>query len=68
MGSTRGSVKQSIAPGDSSATQISPPSLETMCLAIARHIVSRLGGEIWVADEADGATLCFTLPRAEAPV
>ena len=34
-------------------------------LAIARHIVSRLGGEIWVADESPGATLCFTLPRVE---
>ena len=33
-------------------------------LAIARHIMSRLGGEIWVADETPGATLCFTLPRA----
>ena len=32
-------------------------------LAIARHIMSRLGGEIWVADETPGATLCFTLPR-----
>ena len=37
-------------------------------LAIARHIVSRLGGEIWVAEESPGATLCFTLPRAKAPV
>ncbi len=36
-------------------------------LSIARHIVSRLGGEIWVADETPGATLCFTLPRAHAP-
>ena len=33
-------------------------------LAIARQIVSRLGGEIWVADETPGATLCLTLPRA----
>ena len=33
-------------------------------LAIARQIVTRLGGEIWVADDAPGATLCFTLPRA----
>lgn len=32
-------------------------------LAIARHIVSRHGGEIWVADESPGATLSFTLPR-----
>ncbi len=36
-------------------------------LAIARHIVSRLGGEIWVADEGPGATLCFTLRRPETP-
>ncbi|MEX2447080.1 MAG: ATP-binding protein [Dehalococcoidia bacterium] len=35
-------------------------------LAIARHIVSRLGGAIWVADATPGATLCFTLPRAGA--
>src|SRR5690606_29546375 len=33
-------------------------------LAIARNIVSRLGGEIWVADETPATTLCFTLPRA----
>src|SRR5690606_13668794 len=33
-------------------------------LAIARHIVSRHGGEIWVADETPGATICFTLPLA----
>lgn len=37
-------------------------------LAIARHIVTRLHGEIWVADATPGATLCFTLPRADAPV
>ena len=37
-------------------------------LSIARHIVSRLGGEIWVADESPGATICFTLPRVVAPV
>lgn len=36
-------------------------------LAIARHTVSRLGGEIWVAEGSPGATLCFTLPRADAP-
>ena len=35
-------------------------------LAIARHIVQRLGGRIWVADRSPGATLCFTLPVAEA--
>ncbi len=35
-------------------------------LSIARHIVSRLGGEIWVADTAPGAMLSFTLPRIEA--
>lgn len=34
-------------------------------LSIARHIVTRLGGEIWVEDVSPGATLCFTLPRAE---
>ena len=34
-------------------------------LAIAQHIVSRLGGRIWVADASPGATLCFTLPLAE---
>lgn len=34
-------------------------------LAIARHIVSRHGGEIWVAEQSPGATLSFTLPRAE---
>ncbi|MDA0815310.1 MAG: ATP-binding protein [Chloroflexi bacterium] len=33
-------------------------------LAIARHIVSRHGGDIWVADAARGATLSFTLPVA----
>lgn len=31
-------------------------------LAIARHIVSRLGGRIWVGERTPGATLCFTLP------
>ncbi len=35
-------------------------------LAIARHIVRRLGGRIWVADRGPGATLCVSLPRAEA--
>jgi len=34
-------------------------------LAIARHIVSRLGGEMWVSDEVPGATLSFTLPYPE---
>jgi two-component system phosphate regulon sensor histidine kinase PhoR len=34
-------------------------------LSIARHSVERLGGSIWVADSAPGASLCFTL-RAEA--
>ncbi len=33
-------------------------------LAIARHIVMRHGGEIWVSDRTPGATLCFTLPPA----
>ena len=31
-------------------------------LAIARHIVTNLGGRIWVADRTPGATVCFTLP------
>jgi len=31
-------------------------------LAIARHIVTRHGGEIWVAEGGEGATLSFTLP------
>lgn len=35
-------------------------------LAIARHIVTRQGGRIWVADEAPGATLCFTLPASRS--
>lgn len=36
-------------------------------LAIARHIVQRLGGRIWIADNSSpGATLCFTLPAAAA--
>lgn len=34
-------------------------------LAIARHIVTRQGGRIWVADQTPGATLCFTLPRSD---
>ena len=33
-------------------------------LAIARNIVTRLGGRIWVSDRTPGATLCFTLPAA----
>ena len=33
-------------------------------LSIARHIVQRLGGRIWVEDRSPGATLCFALPRA----
>ena len=36
-------------------------------LSITRHIVQRLGGRIWVADRAPGATLCFTLPVATKP-
>ncbi len=36
-------------------------------LSIARHIVSRHGGEIWVDDAAPGATLSFTLPAADRP-
>lgn len=36
-------------------------------LAIARHIVGRLGGRIWVEPVPSGATLCFTLPTADLP-
>ncbi|TAJ19650.1 MAG: hypothetical protein EPO65_06205 [Dehalococcoidia bacterium] len=36
-------------------------------LSIARQIVTRHGGEIWVADdEARGAKICFTIPLAPA--
>lgn len=35
-------------------------------LAIARQLVQQQGGRIWVADRSPGATLCFTLTRAEA--
>ena len=31
-------------------------------LAIAKQIVERQGGRIWVADRSPGATFCFTLP------
>lgn len=48
--------------GDESRTTSSNSGLG---LAIARHIVSRLGGRIWVADQTPGATLCFTLPISE---
>jgi len=34
-------------------------------LAIARHIIARLGGRIWVDERTPGATLCFTLPAVE---
>ena len=34
-------------------------------LAIARRLVQQQGGRIWVADRAPGATLCFTLARAD---
>jgi signal transduction histidine kinase len=33
-------------------------------LSIARQIVTRHGGEIWVADEPRGTTICFTIPVA----
>lgn len=33
-------------------------------LSIARQIVQRLGGRIWVAEEARGARICFTLPQS----
>lgn len=33
-------------------------------LAIARNIVGRLGGRIWVEPVSAGTTLCFTLPAA----
>lgn len=36
-------------------------------LSIARQIVTRHGGEIWVADDEDrGAKICFTIPLAPA--
>ena len=35
-------------------------------LSIARQIVTRHGGEIWVADEPRGTTICFTIPIAPA--
>lgn len=31
-------------------------------LSIARQLVTRHGGEIWVADEPRGTTICFTIP------
>ena len=31
-------------------------------LAIARHIVARHGGRIWVSSHTPGTTVCFTLP------
>lgn len=34
-------------------------------LAIARRLVQQQGGRIWVADRTPGATLCFTLARAD---
>lgn len=34
-------------------------------LAIARRLVQQQGGRIWVADQFPGATLCFTLERAD---
>lgn len=34
-------------------------------LAIARRLVQQQGGRIWVADRFPGATLCFTLARAD---
>ena len=37
-------------------------------LAIARHIIARLGGRIWVDERTPGATLCFTLPVSEEAV
>ena len=33
-------------------------------LAIAKQIVERQGGRIWVADRSPGATFCFTLPAS----
>ena len=38
-------------------------------LAISRSLVERSGGRIWATNNPDrGATLHFTLPRAEDPV
>ena len=34
-------------------------------LAIARRLVQQQDGRIWVADRSPGATLCFTLARAD---
>ena len=34
-------------------------------LAIARRLVQQQGGRIWVSDRFPGATLCFTLARAD---
>lgn len=34
-------------------------------LAIARRLVQQQGGRIWVTDRFPGATLCFTLARAD---
>ena len=35
-------------------------------LSIARQIVTRHGGEIWVAEEPRGTMICFTVPLAPA--
>ncbi|TAK75130.1 MAG: hypothetical protein EPO16_09580 [Dehalococcoidia bacterium] len=35
-------------------------------LSIAREIVTRHGGQIWVADEPRGTTICFTVPVARS--
>lgn len=50
--------------GERSRTTVEGTAGTGLGLSIARHIVSRLGGEIWVGDEGPGATLHFTLPSA----
>ncbi|HLT15756.1 MAG TPA: ATP-binding protein [Acidimicrobiales bacterium] len=37
-------------------------------LYISRRLVEAHGGRIWIADDGDGTTFCFSLPRAAAPV
>ncbi len=63
--SDRGRVFERFYTGDRArAAHGGPRGGAGLGLSIARHIVQRLGGRIWVADRAPGATLCFTLPVA----